>query len=437
MSNIAVCEIWKISSRLDTVINYTTNEEKTDKELFNELHKVIEYDKNDMKTERQLYVSGINCNVDTALEEMVDTKKKYNKQNGILGYHAIQSFKEGEVTPEMAHSIGIKTAEEMWGDRFEVIVSTHLNTKNYHNHFVINSVSFKDGKKYYDNRNTYAEFRHISDSICNELGLSVIANKKTKRGINYENYYKGYVKKSNYYSITKEDIDSAIKQAYSYYDFERILSSMGYDLIYRGKNLSVRHNNYKKNIRISRAYGSEYSKENIMKRIDMESASREAIYISGHKRKFYKYKKEKSPFYKLFIHYYWLLKVAPKKYPTKYVSPLIRADVKKMELISNEAKLLVRNNINTYEEFLLYKNKLSEKVNELKNEREKIWKKSKDMEGMEKYKIMDRVNEINRELEPLNKENYLCRDIEIRNQNMIAKLNEYEKEERTVEYESR
>lgn len=437
MNNIAVCEIWRISSRLDTVINYTTNEEKTDKELFNELHKVIEYDKNDMKTERQLYVSGINCNVDTALEEMIDTKKKYNKQNGILGYHAIQSFKEGEVTPEMAHSIGIKTAEEMWGDRFEVIVSTHLNTKNYHNHFVINSVSFKDGKKYYDNRNTYAEFRHISDSICNELGLSVIANKKTKSGINYENYYKGYVKKSNYYSITKDDIDSAIKQAYSYYDFERILSYMGYDLIYRGKNLSVRHNNYKKNIRISRAYGCEYSKENIMKRIDLESTNRQAIHISGHKRKFYKYKKEKTPFYKLFIHYYWLLKVVPKKYPTKYVSPLIRADVKKMELISNEAKLLVRNNINTYEEFLLYKDKLSQKVNELKNEREKIWKKSKDMEGMEKYKIMDRVNEINKELEPLNKDNYLCRDIESRYQNMVAKLNEYEKEERTVEYESR
>ena len=401
MNNIAVCEIWKISSRLDTVINYTTNEDKTDKELFNELHKVIEYDKNDMKTERQLYVSGINCNVDTALEEMIDTKKKYNKQNGILGYHAIQSFKEGEVTPEMAHNIGIKTAEEMWGDRFEVIVSTHLNTKNYHNHFVINSVSFKDGKKYYDNRNTYAEFRHISDSICNELGLSVIANKKTKSGINYENYYKGYVKKTNYYSITKDDIDSAIKQAYSYYDFERILSSMGYDLIYRGKNLSIRHNNYKKNIRISRAYGCEYSKENIMKRIHLESTNRQAIHISGHKRKFYKYKKEKSPFYKLFIHYYWLLKVVPKKYPTKYVSPLIRADVKKMELISNEAKLLVRNNINTYEEFLLYKNNLGEKVNELKNEREKIWKKSKDMEGMEKYKIMDRVNEINKELPKL------------------------------------
>ena len=435
---MATTSIWSIKNNLKQSINYIINPKKTTNDDYGK----VDYDylegKKDynFKKEKVCYVSTLNCDENYPYDDMNDTKDYFQKKDGILAYHGYQSFREGEVTPDIAHEIGVKFVSEMFKD-YEVVVATHQNTNHIHNHFIINSVSFKDGKKYYDNRNTYAEFRHISDSICNELGLSVIANKKTKRGINYENYYKGYVKKSNYYSITKEDIDSAIKQAYSYYDFERILSSMGYDLIYRGKNLSVRHNNYKKNIRISRAYGSEYSKENIMKRIDMESASREAIYISGHKRKFYKYKKEKSPFYKLFIHYYWLLKVAPKKYPTKYVSPLIRADVKKMELISNEAKLLVRNNINTYEEFLLYKNKLSEKVNELKNEREKIWKKSKDMEGMEKYKIMDRVNEINRELEPLNKENYLCRDIEIRNQNMIAKLNEYEKEERTVEYESR
>ena len=38
------------------------------------------------------------------------------------------------------------------GNRYEVIVTTHLNTKCLHNHFVINSVSYIDGKKFNSNR---------------------------------------------------------------------------------------------------------------------------------------------------------------------------------------------------------------------------------------------------------------------------------------------
>lgn len=96
---------------------------------------------------------------------MTITKEQYGKVGGILGFHAFQSFAEREVTPEQCHAIGVRLAEEMWGDRFEVVVSTHLNTNHYHNHFVINSVSFKDGKRYYDKRETYAELRRLSDGV--------------------------------------------------------------------------------------------------------------------------------------------------------------------------------------------------------------------------------------------------------------------------------
>ena len=74
------------------------------------------------------------------------------KTDGIFVFYGEQSFKHGEVTPELAHEIGVKLANEMWGDRFQVVVTTHLNTNHIHNHFVLNSVSFKDGKKYYSNR---------------------------------------------------------------------------------------------------------------------------------------------------------------------------------------------------------------------------------------------------------------------------------------------
>ena len=170
---IATTGKWKIEKRLDNVIDYTTNIEKTinsdyGKDSYYDLHNVIDYVEADYKTEKQFYVSGVNCNPKTALEEMTIIKEQYGKTGGILGFHAFQSFAEGEVTPEQCHAIGVRLAEEMWGDRFEVVVSTHLNTNIYHNHFVINSVSFKDGKRFYykrvfcsleDLRNRGAEWR--------------------------------------------------------------------------------------------------------------------------------------------------------------------------------------------------------------------------------------------------------------------------------------
>lgn len=122
---MATTKIWKIKSRFDNVIDYITNKNKTD---------------------NKKYVTGINCMADIAYREMSITKEQFNKTGGILGFHAYQSFKGCEVTSDEAHEIGIRLAEELWGDRFQVIVATHTNTKNVHNHFYINSVSFVDGK---------------------------------------------------------------------------------------------------------------------------------------------------------------------------------------------------------------------------------------------------------------------------------------------------
>ena len=104
----------------------------------------MEFASDDYKTEKRLYVSGVNATPDTAKDKMQQTKLRYEKTDGIVAFHAIQSFKPGEITPELAHEIGKMLAKEMWGDRFEVVVATHLNKEHLHNHFVINSVSFVD-----------------------------------------------------------------------------------------------------------------------------------------------------------------------------------------------------------------------------------------------------------------------------------------------------
>lgn len=265
---MATTSIWKVDTRLDQVIKYTTNPDKTSKASYQELHNVIEYVNNSYKTEEQLYVSTLNCSEETIYQDMIQTKKRFRKENGILAFHGFQSFVEGEVTPEIAHEIGVKLANELWGDRFEVIISTHINTKHIHNHFVINSVSFKDGKKYYNNRHTYALMRETSDRLCEEYKLSVLEEKPCgKYNIDYRKYYKEEVKKDNQRVVAKEDIDYAIEQAFSYKDFLSILNKMGYTVENRYGKLSIRKEPFKRNIRIERAFGEEYTINNIQKRI--------------------------------------------------------------------------------------------------------------------------------------------------------------------------
>lgn len=189
---MATTKIWKIKNKINTVIEYATNKDKTVKEI-PDLNQAINYVTNEDKTEKQYYMTGINCIPEIAYREMNIVKKQFNKTDGILGYHAYQSFKGDEATPELAHEIGVKFANEIWGDRFQVIVTTHTNTNNMHNHFVVNSVSFVDGKKYPNKKDTYAFIRKVSDDICNEYGLSTIEEKE-----HYKNFNRKYERNDFY-----------------------------------------------------------------------------------------------------------------------------------------------------------------------------------------------------------------------------------------------
>lgn len=128
---MATTKIWDIKGMIDVLINYAANPDKTSKTYneseFQALHNVMDYASDDYKTEKSLYVSGVNVTPDTAKNKMQQTKLRYGKTDGIIAFHAIQSFKPGEVTPELAHKIGVQFAKEMWGDKFEILVATHLN----------------------------------------------------------------------------------------------------------------------------------------------------------------------------------------------------------------------------------------------------------------------------------------------------------------------
>lgn len=179
---MAVTSIWPIKGRVDKVINYARNPEKTteaarpEQAALHAIDGVVEYAADEMKTEKREYVSCLNCKEEDAVSQFMETKRLWKKTDGRLCYHGYQSFKADEVDAATAHQIGVALAKELWGDRFEVVVATHCNTGHYHNHFVINSVSFADGYKFYNSHEDYRRMREVSDRLCREAKLSVIEN---------------------------------------------------------------------------------------------------------------------------------------------------------------------------------------------------------------------------------------------------------------------
>ena len=422
---MATVAIWKVSSSLNQVIKYTTNDEKTDLSNYKDLDKSLEYIKDDFKTEEKLFVSGINCDPTNALKEMVDVKKRFMKEDGILAFHAYQSFKEGEVTPEEAHNIGIELAKEMWGDRFQVVVSTHLNTKHYHNHFVINSVSFVDGKRYYDNRTTYAELRRLNDLICEEHNISHLKENKTKSGLNYLNYQNKGITYSNYYKQAKVDLDIAISKSHSYQEFLIILKNMNYEVKVRSGKLSIRGSNYKRNIRIERYFGIDYSIDNINKQI-------QGVYIPTNKN-YYKNNKsinnvlkillkpKYNSFYSMYIRYSNLIGNYPNYVKNNYISNDIKKDIEVLDMINEETILLVNNKIETLEDFNIFHENKIDKLIELKNKKEDLYKEYKITNDIN---IKNSIDSINKEIIPLTKEVKLCEDIRLRNNKIKNNLEE-------------
>ena len=443
---MATTSLWKVVKRIDHVIDYVEDKNKTKaierrnnyEMAVDDLRNVIDYARNSNKTEKEYFVTGINCEPASAYEEMQDTKKYYNKEDKILAFHAYQSFKEGEVTPELAHKIGIQLAEEMWGDRFQVIVTTHLNTNHIHNHFVLNSVSFKDGKKYYSNRANTGKLRHISDELCEEYGLSVLEEKTCKKcKINFNNYYKKALYNDNYSNNAKRDLDLAIRQAYSYNDFLYLIKKLDYEISFRANKISIRKEPYKRNIRIERRFGENYSIENIKKRILEEQAVR-VPFIEN----VYNYRKVNYPFAKrhkrakakgfiaLYYHYCYLLKVFPNNVPQQRLPASIRADVSRMEELSNEAKFLYINNIKTLEELLNYKDETNYKINELLNQRERLWKRRKlSKDENEMHKLAENISSLNDKIIKLRKKVELCEDIKKRIPKIDYNLEELDKQE--------
>ena len=257
---MAYDKILVIHARLDKRINYALNEAKT------------------LRTENgQILQTAINCQLDTAFWDMLQTKRRWDKENRpIQGYHIIHSFSPGEVTPEQAHALSVGYAERLLQGRFEAVVATHIDHEHIHTHIVFNSVSCLDGKMYRDDfKAYYGDIRGISNEISRENDLSVIEPKG--KGKHYAEWDAERSGKVTVRGLIRQDIDAALAEAFTLQSFFEALQRRGY-AIKRGAN--VKHTAVKppgsdRFVRLD-SLGDGYTEADIRERLNRSRTEPEA-----------------------------------------------------------------------------------------------------------------------------------------------------------------
>ena len=431
---MAVTSIWPIKGRIDKVIRYAENPEKTTAEVkkslapLHAIDGVIQYAANDMKTEKRLYVTGINCRTDIAAQQFMETKQFWNKTDGRTCFHGYQSFKPGEVTAEEAHNIGVETARRLWGEDFEVVVATHINTGTMHNHIVLNSVSITDGHHFHNGPEDYKAFREMSDQICREHELSVIEN-PGGHGKNYGEYLAEKNGKPTVRSAIRADIDRAIEASLTENEFIRMMKTTGYEMRLYGsygqeiKSIGLKPPGGKHFFRFS-SLGDGYSYDAIIDRIFEKNRRREP-FPEEKQEEYRHYREETKPkekatgLYALYLYYCYELHIIV-KYPAsvKQVSLFLREELTKLDELDKQVSFLGKNSIETMDELLDVLSGKEAKVGELKELRKDLRNELKRVERLGDHdqieNVKQKIRSASAEIKTLSDEVKICKQIKAR-----------------------
>ena len=459
---MATTSIWSVKGWLGKLVVYVEYPDKTENPKYYEkqdmtdrqtqgLFDVIEYAANSEKTAApsdsetaplmKHYVSGVNCSQLTARDEMLAVKRRFGKDDGVVAYHGYQSFAPGEATPEIAHEIGLKLAQELWGEKYQVLVATHLDKNNHlHNHFVVNTVSFIDGIRYHRSEKDYYQMRTASDRLCREYSLSVIENPQRGKSQHYGEWRAEKENRSTWRGMIKADIDTAIRQSMTERQFFDSLKKQGYE-IKIGKDISVRPQGKERFVRLMRNFGGDYSIESIRGRILSQSRPERPPAEAPTKTRQYKlrgdFKKARkiSGLRALYFHYCYKLGVFPKNRPPskKRIHFLLREDLMKMANISQEVRLLCEHHIDTAEQLSSYQNGLESEIEKLAGERKALYKarrsKAVTQDEAKAAAVKAQISDLSRQLKALRREVHSCNDIAERSGVMKEKLNTVREDE--------
>ena len=408
-------------SRLDNSITYIRNKDKTTKkgQSAGSLEEAIDYAMNRDKTEHSVFEDAIGCVCETAYQDMVETKKRYHKMDGVQGYHLVQSFAKGEVTPELAHQIGMELTERLLQGKYEAVITTHLNTEHYHNHIVFNSVSMEDGKKYHSNsRSYYEDVRKASDALCLKYGLSVIEPKNGK-GKSYAQWMAEQDGKPTWRTSIRLDIRDAVAESFTWKQFLDQMKQRGYQWKLNQKYIALKAPEMERYIRL-RSLGKHYSEESIRQWI-LQPKSRTPAGKEEASRTPKKKLKGIQALYYSYLYQMGVLKQKPKR-----ISPVLRADIRKLDARIEQMEFLQKHQITTREELLAYRIPLEEQVQALTKERKRLYRRESDSV---------RIGQINEELKPLRKDIRICIRIEQQSKEMEEKMRLAEQIQRQAEQE--
>lgn len=433
---MAITKIWPVKDSLNRVIEYAKNVDKTENPDFlnSDLYQVLHYaaDENKTRFERQYYVTGINCAVETAGQQMQITKERFGKIGGTLAHHACQSFKPDEITPKECHAIGVKLAQKMWGDKYEVIVSTHLNTNCLHNHFVINSVSFIDGKKYNERKAEYQRLRDTSDALCREYHLSVIENptkRKRSQGL-YQAEKRGELTR---YALYRSDIDETIERSMTMKEFYDYLRRKGYQIKGKIDSCALKLPHYPRFTRF-KTLGEAYSVLRIQDQIyrqrgpEIRERSKEPILffvptpkklqiedILGFGEEFRKLRN-------LYLFFCYQLGIYPKNKGQVSMSPMIKEEVRRMEEISQQTIFLCKHQIDTYEQLKEKQKEIQTEMDELISQRKKLTNKMRRAAPEEKETLRQQKKGLTDQISVLWKDLKLALGVEKRSLDMVERI---------------
>jgi len=437
---MAITKIWKVKGSAGAVIRYADDPEKVIGTIYaRDLNDVIRYADDDSKTEQHVYTSGINCTREFAFQEFELTKERFGKRGGIVAVHATQSFEETDLSPKEAHEIGLQLARELWGDKFQVIVATHLSTDHVHNHFVINSVSFKDGKKFHLTNYCWHDMKEASDRLCKEHGLSVIEKQKG-RGRNYAMYQAEKEGKPGYKNVAKAALNYAISRSLNFEEFKSELRAMDFSFRFdpNRKHWTITLTDGKKPIRID-GLGPEFSKERIMERIYSNDPGvrtkkyREIYYRQPNnyhmKKRIHKIN-TRTGLEKLYLKVCYEMGYLPKyrQDPLK-VSYIFRDELLRCEQYSKEARLLAENHVSTAKDLSELKHAKESMISDLISDRVDLRRKLKLRTTPEEQRegLKKQVADLTVKIKDLRSDLKLIEDIEVRSGHLEEKMKELER----------
>lgn len=442
---MATTSLWHIKGKLRDLIDYIENPDKTKlDDNMQDFVNIFSYDTNPNKTNNKEFVTAINCLKEIALEQMIMTKQQFNKSDKYIAWHGYQSFKPDEVTPELCHEIGVKLAKQMWSDRFQVIVSTHLDKDHLHNHFCFNSVSFLDGKKYNYSKSEMQRLRNLSDELCQEYGLSVIETNNKSKSPSRILYFAEKNNEPTKYNLMRTAIDEAIKISLVPQEFVRIMRKKGYivNVNPERKYATIRSVNDSRNTRL-KTLGENYDWHNIVEQINTQDGfTLFPAYKMFKRESKTKYVKAKKYTFKgsfatvkkvtglkaLYLYYCYRLGYLPKKKQHKPLSPEMKEAWRKIDRYSNQVRLIAKYNLDDTDKVKQFINDNKEQIITIKNQRNQIYnrlRRCKDADQISSLK--SERNICTKQLTKLRKEiktaNTILTDVDEMKKNIKAETN--------------